>query len=199
MTTITIPSLDPNRINVQLVRPGDQTIRLMNGKKKYVGGTDAEWRAVLAIEPLTLAESKAWKAAFVQLAKRGNNFKLPTIGVQGLGSSAGLGFSPLVKGASQLGTSLLADGVTASSLIAVSGDGLEVNGEFKILTADANSNGVNEVTFNFEPALRSSPADNAAIQLDKPEITMAFDEAAAQWAIRQPEIVDMSISAFEDF
>lgn len=199
MSTIAIPGIDPSRIVLQLARAADQTIRLMNGSKKYVLGTDAEWHAVFAIEPLNLAESKVWKAALVQLAKRGNNFKLPTFGIDGMGSSAGLGFSPVAKGIGQLGTVLLADGVTANTLIAQAGDGLEVNGEFKILTSDAFSDGSGIVAFSFEPALRVAPADNAPIELDKPEITMALDEGVAQWAIRRPEIHEMKISAFEDF
>jgi hypothetical protein len=73
--------------------------------------------------------------------------------------------SPLVNGASQTGASLITD------------DYVGVNNELKRIVADSNSNGSGQSTLTFEPPLRSSPADNAAITTDKPKFTgMLIDD-----------------------
>jgi hypothetical protein len=86
--------------------------------------------------------------------------------------------SPLVNGASQTGASLITDGWTISqSPIIKAGDYVGVNNELKRIVADSNSNGSGQSTLTFEPPLRSSPADNAAITTDKPKFTgMLIDD-----------------------
>ena len=80
-------------------------------------------------------------------------------------SSAG---TPLVKGASQTGNTLLIDGATASQTgYLKAGDyiqlGSGISQRLHMVTADANTDGSGNATLSIEPALRTSPADNLAI------------------------------------
>lgn len=76
------------------------------------------------------------------------------------------GGTPLVNGASQTGSSIILDGVSNETNWIRAGDyfSIDVNGEheLKMCTADANSSG-GGVTVSFEPALRASPLNNAAV------------------------------------
>lgn len=134
----------------------------------------ARWRASYSLPAMNRYQAGPWIAFFLKLKGRVNTFnafdpdwKTP------LGPAGG---TPLVKGASQTGTSLLIDGCTPSVLFLRAADVFSVNGEMKRLTADATANGSGEVTLNFEPYLRSSPADNAAITVTRPTCTMILTD-----------------------
>lgn len=74
--------------------------------------------------------------------------------------------TPLVKGASQTGRSVITDGWTASITgILLAGDFLKFFGQDKVymVTEDATSDASGNATLTIEPALMASPADNEAI------------------------------------
>jgi len=69
----------------------------------------------------------------------------------------------LVMGASQTGTLLNVDGFPINSTILNPGDYFGWGNFTHMVTVQADTNGAGEVTLEFEPPLKSSPADNAAI------------------------------------
>jgi len=76
--------------------------------------------------------------------------------------------TPLVNGASQVGSSIITDGWTVSITgILKAGDILKFANHTKVymVTADANSNGSGQATISISPALVQSPADNSAITI----------------------------------
>ncbi len=114
------------------------------------------------------------------------------------------GGTPLVAGASQTGSSLTIDGASNSITDWIkAGDyfSVDVNGEheLKMATADANSDGTGNVTLNFEPALRDSPLDNAAIwvedgTLPKPGGVFILSDPDATWSSRPTATNRTSVS-----
>lgn len=76
--------------------------------------------------------------------------------------------TPLVMGAAQTGDTLETDGWGTNEVVVAAGDYFSVNNELKIAALDANSNGSGEATLTFNPPLRASPADDAAIEVDEP-------------------------------
>lgn len=77
--------------------------------------------------------------------------------------------TPLVNGASQTGETLVTDGWTASQTgILKAGDKISVENYIYMVVDDANSDGSGNATFNIKPALRSSPANNASIDVTYP-------------------------------
>lgn len=79
--------------------------------------------------------------------------------------------TPLVKGASQVGTALLTDGWTASqSPILKVGDWIAIAYRLFMVVDDANSDGSGNATLNISPPINAgeSPADNAAIVVRNP-------------------------------
>jgi hypothetical protein len=85
---------------------------------------------------------------------------------------SGLG-TPLVKGGGQTGSSLLTDGWTGGGLKAGDFFSLGSGAILRLyrLTADAPPSGGN-ATLQFVPPLRSSPADNAALNVVNPGVLL---------------------------
>ncbi len=169
MAIITIPAVPASSMDFRLIR-GDISLEFFDGGAVIMQGTKAVWALSFPIVPRKIAEARIWWAALVQLSKLGNQFRITPPGFQQGAGYAGA--DPLVAGASQLGLSLDCDGASFTTTIGLAGDGIEVNNEYKTLTQDAVSDGAGLVTFDFEPALRFSPANNAVVDVKTPEIIM---------------------------
>ncbi len=138
----------------------------------------------VSLPPMKEAAAGEWAGFFMALHGSVGTFLLgPSIRKTPLGIHTG---TPLVKGASQVGNSLITDGWTASQTgIMKRGDWFQLGtGSTSTLhrvVQDANSNGSGEATLEIWPAPRSSPADNAALTLTNPKgvfrLTGAIPEA----------------------
>ncbi len=147
-------------------------------QRMLLGG--ARWNATYSLPAMKRSQAASWQAFFLLLQGQVNTFnafdpdcKTPR------GTATG---TPLVNGGSQTGSSLITDGWTASITALKAGDYFSVNSELKMVTSDAIADGSGNATINFMPALRSSPADNAAITTSKPTCTMVLsDDMQAAW------------------
>lgn len=153
-----------------------------SGSQIVVRGRIAAWQLRFSLPPVNGADFRAWRSALAQLSTLENTFTFPPPASEGP-STGYSGPGPLVQGAGQLGTSLTCDGVNASTAILSEGDYLEVEGELKVATADASSDGVGVVTFNFEPALRAAPPDNAPVEIFAPEGTFRLAAPRGGWDV----------------
>lgn len=131
------------------------------------------WHMQVEFANRTGDERAELMALFAKLRGPVNMLRVPVIGNPKAGAYGG---TPLVAGASQTGNSINVDGCTASITDWIkAGDyfSVTVNGEveLKMCTADASSNGSGAITISFEPRLRASPADNAAIHVDDGTLT----------------------------
>lgn len=169
-----------------------------NVQRLTLGGS--RWRADYSLPKMSKAQAAAWKAFFLLLEGGTNTFNAYDPDMQiPRGIATG---SPLVKGASQTGSSLNIDGATANVTgWLLAGDLFSVNGELKMVTANVNTNGSGEATISFKPALRASPADNAPLTLTKPTCAMILaDDSQAMWECDRNGFYEpKSFSAFEVF
>lgn len=129
----------------------------------------ARWKATMRWVLLTKIECLILRAFLASLRGRSVAFTLydyshPTP----RGAYTG---TPLVYGASQTGSTLNTDGWTHTSDTMLVGDYFSVNNELKIITKNSTSEG-GVVTLTFEPPLRSSPDDNAPLDVLNPSATM---------------------------
>lgn len=108
----------------------------------------------------------------------------------------------LVNGASQTGSKLWIDGLTASTAgLLKAGDMIAVyttRWELKRLTSDLDSNASGQGQVLFEPPLRSSPADNAPIAIHKPMGRFLLADEEVSWSSRPGVLSDFSVSFIED-
>lgn len=200
MTILTWPVL--TRAAPRLVRWGlvSNTMSFsspLSGAMQTVEMPGARWRCSFVMENLSDADAALLQALLVQLRGQANrlllhNFARPTP----RGTATG---TPLVNGASQTGVSLITDGWTAGITALRTGDFFGVNGELKMATADAVADGSGNATISFEPPLRSSPADNAAITTNKPLAIFMLSSPDSGWDTQPYRISNVPIDLVENW
>lgn len=110
--------------------------------------------------------------------------------------------TPLVKGASQTGRSVITDGWTATKTgILLAGDFIKFAGQDKVymVTADANSDGSGNATIAIEPALMSSPANDAAITVTGVSFSVAFAGDVQEFSIQPAYLHEYKVAFVEVF
>lgn len=165
------PAIDIREFRLDLNENKALSESIFNRKRQVVslaGGTGDRWEGVLSTPILESANTRTMMNFLVKVGIYGR-FTLAHPDYSGPASGETSG---LVQGASQSGTSLVVDGVTASTLILSEGEFFQVGDEFKRMTADATSNASGVVTLNFKPALRVSPADNATVTFTSPKLLL---------------------------
>lgn len=196
MTTITFPSSPkPSTMSWRLVQPAQQNISQWTGARQVLASGRGWWECTLALPPI-VGESavNSWRA-FIGLA-RGvtNDFRVPVNELAQSSSTA----TPLINGASQTGRSLNTDGWPNSTTILYAGQFVTIGDQLLQLTADVTSNGSGQATISFEPAIRVSPADNAAIEFKNPYALMYFLEDPG-YSVEPGLVYSMSFNLRESF
>lgn len=122
----------------------------------------AVWIATMRLDQLKRSEIAPLEALIFKLRGMANRVLVPDhFRSNPRGAAGGL---PLVLGAGQSGTSITTDGWTGPQAgCLLEGDRININGEFKAITADTSSDAGGVATLQFEPPLRASPPDNAPI------------------------------------
>lgn len=197
MSIISIPSIRASKLDMRLER-SDIPIELMDGSEVIAVQQKAIWKLSYPLVVLSEADSREWFGALVQLAKLENQLQLTPVDYDGPATGYS-GSNPVVNGADQTGTSLICDGVTISTDIVKAGDVGTVNGEFKMFTADASSDGSGNVTLSFEPQLRSAPSDGATFEIQTPLITMRWNNPEIMWSAVPPKLYSIVLELRESF
>jgi len=112
----------------------------------------------------------------------------------------GIPGTPLVDGADQTGRSIDTKGWTADqSNVLKAGDFIKFAGHNKVymVTADAGSDASGLSTLTIEPALVSSPADEAALTVDDIPFTVAFAQDVVETSIRPALLFSYEVSFVE--
>ena len=157
--------------------------------------------AIEATYPPNLSRAELAPIIAFALAQRGQyeSFTLtpPALWSTARGIATG---TPLVKGASQTGGSVITDGWTATQTgILLSGDFIKFAGQNKVymITADANSDGSGNATIAIEPALMASPANDAAITVTNVPFSVAFASDVQEFSIRPAFLHEFKVSFVE--
>lgn len=169
----------------------------LNGFTQRLNLPGAKWFATYTLTGYRRAEIADIQAFLAKLRGGANTFYAYDPDAKTLlGAGGG---SPLVNGAGQTGASLNIDGASNSVTNWLkAGDYFEVNGEFKMVVANVNTNGSGQATITFEPPLRDSPPDNAVVNITSPRCKMMLvDDDASQWAVDYSGIYQVSFSGVE--
>ena len=168
-------------LNIQSIQPTFIS-RAISGRRqaRQIGGQF--WKMTATFPPMTRAEFAPIYAFIIAQRGRYESFTLvpPVVG-NPQGSAGG---TPLVNGGSQTGRSLVTDGWTVSTTIFKAGDYLKLAGNDKVymITADVSSDGAGNATISIEPALVSSPADNAVVTYTSVPFTVALASGIQEFA-----------------
>jgi len=196
MSTLNFPAITPNSAEWSLQYNSMVHESPLTGVTQTQVLSGAKWIANLAFPPLKDANARTMKAFLASLEGEAGRFYLSPSGYVRAGTGTG---TPLVKGGSQLGKTLLIDGCTPNTTgWLLAGDYFQVGTELKIVTADCNATAGGEVTVSFMPPLRSAPADNAPVVVTNPVCTMMLaDGKQARWQADPGVIYAMAIACVE--
>lgn len=199
MTVYAWPTLTrklPAQFDWQLVSNTQTFQSPLSGAVQTVEMPGARWAAQFTLSTLDAADAAAWRVFTALLRGQSGRFTLHNLArPTPRGVATG---TPVVSGAGQTGNTLATSGWTASTTgILKAGDFIGVNGELKMVVADASSDGAGLATITFEPPLRSSPANLAAITTNKPTATFKMDEDTARTTTTAPGFDAVSIACTE--
>lgn len=174
MATITFPSTPkPQSMAWRFVMPSQTNVSEWTGKRQTIASGRGWWECQLTLPPLVgTTRVNSWRSFIAQARGRTNDFQIP---VDPTAQSAAVA-TPLVNGAGQTGRSLASDGWPLSSTVLQAGQFITINNQLLQLTANVVSNGTGQATLTFEPPIRVSPADNAAIEFKNPYCLMYMVE-----------------------
>lgn len=207
MTTHNL-TVRPNSVQISLQSNTGLFTSALIGNAQTIDRGGMKWQAVLSYLNLRNADRAELMALIAELRGQANRVRVEVADNPARGAYGG---TPLVDGASQTGNALTVDGLSTSVTNWIRrGDyfSVDVNGEheLKIATADASSDGTGDITLNFEPRLRASPLDNAAIYvqdgvLSRPQGVFQFSGAVNGWSSRpgaQSKLTNATLNLIED-
>lgn len=135
------------------------------------------WMAEVVLPPMLRAAADQWIAFAAKLRGRYGYFQMGDWDRRAARGSPG---SPLVNGGSQVGNTLVVDGMGAGGTLKI-GDHFQLENRLYMIVADATADGSGNATLQFEPALRSSPADNAALTVSAPKGLFRMADNSMPW------------------
>jgi len=196
MATLPVPS-DTFNNAVWTRQRDDRQLPFLSGRRQTIRNQTDDWMVQISLPPMMdNAVARAWWLFVLQASDLANDFLLSPPDHKDPGTGyAGPG--PLVKGAGQLGSVLVCDGVTANSAVISAGHYLSINNELNMATADATSDGAGTVSFNLLRNLRTAPANNAAIDIFNPKGLFQFSESKATLTLDLMLLRGMSFTAIE--
>lgn len=201
MSILTFPTLNRNFISSGTfgLMPNTQVFESpLNRSVQTVELPGARWLFSYNFESLESGDIRKLKAFLAQLRGMSGRFYMEDKTYLRSGTAAG---TPLVKGANQVGSTLITDGWTPSQpLLLDVGDYISIDYELKIITQVASSDSSGNATLTFEPPLRNSPIDNAAIVVNSPKaiFRLSGDEADS-FSLQPPFHSDFTLDGIEVF
>ena len=158
------------------------------------------WEFQASLPPMTRATAEEWIAFLLSLNGMQGSFLLgDPLGTTARGIATG---TPLVKGASQTGNSLITDGWTASQTgILKAGDYFQLGNStssklYKVLN-DANSDGSGDATFDIWPNINTAVSDDTALTVASAKGLFRLAANEMRWDLQQAQKYGIAFSAIE--
>jgi hypothetical protein len=168
----------------------------LDGSMYTIEYPGARWAFTMQFPALEVADATLLEAFLIKLRGQANRFTMHNWARPTPRGTAG--GSPAVNGGSQTGSSLVTKTWTAGATMKA-GDYFGVNGELKMCIADSTANGSGAMTLLFEPPLRSSPSDSAAITVTRPTATFIMTEPRTNWEPAIGGFTSFSLQGMEFF
>lgn len=174
-TTIALPSTaNPATVTWGLERNDGSFVSPLNGYTQELERAGARWMATLTWNVLSdtdAAQVAAWAA---RMSKAGIRCRIQNYGYVQHGAGGG---TPIVNGANQTGIALITKGWPNTTTVLKAGDMVQLaTGQLIMICTDATSDGAGNATLDFEPKIRTSPADLSALTLANPTGLFMFPD-----------------------
>lgn len=199
MSLITYPTLSataPARMRWGQVSNTQVSTSPLSGAVQTIELPGARWKVSVSYPPLLDADAALMRAFLVKMRGQANRVDLWPFDQQSPRGTAG--GTPLVNGGSQTGTSLITDGWTAGATL-LTGDFFAVATQLFMVAADATADGSGNMTITVEPPIRVSPANNAAITVNKPKARFMLVDPEVAWDVLMRGFADFSFDLIESW
>ena len=196
MATVTFPSTPkPNGMAWRLVMPSQTNVSEWTGRRQTIASGRGWWECQLSLPPIVgSTRVNTWRAFIAKARGRANDFQIPVDPTAQSASTA----TPLVNGAAQTGRTLATDGWPVSTTVLVAGQFVTIGNQLLQLTENITSNASGVATLTFEPPIRISPADNAAIEYKNPYCLMYMLEEPTL-SVENGYVYSLSLGLRESF
>lgn len=196
MATITYPSTPkPQGMSWRLLMPAQTNVSDWTGRRQTVASGRGWWEAQITFPPIVGSTNiNAWRSFIAKARGAANDFQVPVDPVAQSAATA----TPLVNGAGQLGRTLNTDGWPTSTTVLQAGQYVTINNQLLQLTENVTSNGSGVATLTFEPPIRVSPSDNAAIEFKNPYCLMYLVEEPTL-SVEAGYVYSLSLNLRESF
>lgn len=151
--------------------------------QNHAAGLTDRWEGVFTtaeLHPDQIAEFSAW---LISLKGREKSFYAfdPDRRIA-KGNVVSLSSTPLVNGAGQIGNTIISDGwLPSQQNLLLPGDYIQIGTGFHMILEPVNSDVSGAATLNFEPVLKSKPADNSAIIFENPVFVARLGAVVDGW------------------
>lgn len=205
MTTITFPTLSraaPASMEFNLISNTQTFTSPLDGSVYTSELPGARWAFSLDFPSLQEADAALLQAFLAKLRGQANTFTMHNWARPTPRGTAG--GTPLVNNSSvspttlQTGASIITKGWSAGATMKA-GDYFTMNTELKMCVADATADGSGNMTITFEPPIRNSPADNAAITVTRPTAVFMLTEPKSGWGSAPGGFTSFSLQGVEKF
>jgi hypothetical protein len=196
MATITYPLTPrPQGMAWRLVMPAQTNVSDWTGRRQTLASGRGWWEAQITFPPIVgTTNINAWRSFIAKSRGSANDFQVPVDPVAQSASTA----TPLVNGAGQQGRTLNTDGWPTSTTVLQAGQYVTINNQLLQLTENVTSNGSGVAVLTFEPPVRVSPADNAAIEYKNPFCLMYLVEEPTL-SVEAGYVYSLSLNLRESF
>ena len=196
MTTITYPSTPrPQSMSWRLVMPSQTNVSDWTGRRQTMSSGRGWWESQITFPPIVgAANINAWRSFIAKSRGKANDFQVKIDPTAQSSATA----TPLVNGASQTGRTLNTDGWPISATVLQAGQYVTINNQLLQLTENVTSNGSGVAVLTFEPPIRVSPADNAAIEYKNPYCLMYLVEEPTL-SVETGYVYSLSLNLRESF
>ena len=196
MATITYPSTPrPQGMSWRLVMPAQTNVSDWTGRRQTIASGRGWWEAQITFPPIVgTTNINAWRSFIAKSRGAANDFQVKVDPTAQSSSTA----IPLVNGAGQTGRTLNTDGWPTSTTVLQAGQYVTINNQLLQLTENVTSNGSGVAVLTFEPPVRVSPSDNAAIEYKNPYCLMYLVEEPTL-SVETGYVYSLSLNLRESF
>lgn len=193
MTVLTLPtSPPPASMGIALVSAGNVLTPAFGGDEQEIKRKGTRYALTYQMPPMTYLTSMGWD----DLMAEGDTVLMKVFQP---GFFTGNPGTPLVKGASQSGTSLIIDGLTPGHVLSKGQFVSVVTSSQRFLyrlAASVTADGTGEATLTLRTMLRRSPADNDVVEIAQPMIE-GFVRDMGAWPVGTDGLVSIQFTVRE--
>lgn len=196
MTTYAFPSITPYSSSLELVTNTKTFRSPLTNAVQTAQRKGSLWSAKLQFRNLGGAERAEMQAFLTKLNGQEHRFFLHDHSYVKRGAGTG---TLSVKGAGQTGSTLLCDGASLSVTNYLrAGDYVSFNNELHMVTEDADSDGLGDITLSLAPPIRKPTIDNGLIDIDVPVLGVFMLAGKVSWTNDVNRFSNFTIEAVED-